>query len=56
MPDQKYVSLYKGRPVTEMTREELIEALETMERLYNQVLQWNLSEFRHLPERSPSRG
>jgi hypothetical protein len=44
MKKEDMVATFKGKPINEMTREELIEALNTMARLYNRNLEQHIKE------------
>lgn len=37
-PSDQKISTWRGRPIAELTREELIAALETMAEMYQQLL------------------
>lgn len=39
------IGLYKGKPIEEMTREELIEALVEMSNAYTELLKDNIHRF-----------
>ena len=47
--DRPMISYWKGRPIMEMTKEELIEALEEMGRLYNEELKRHSRSMCFLP-------
>ena len=49
------VSFWYGRPITELTREELIEALEEMGRAYTAALQTHIADLKFLGELEPRR-
>ena len=51
LPDElapKKLYQWRGRPVTDLTKEELVEALETMGQLYVELLESRQREYRFL--------